>query len=164
MDISKFTFSHKGKTLNAYIGSAPGCGKESEYIRYFISNNITTIIRCCNDSEIKYSDELFNNNGLVIKKMGINDGSVPGNDVTKELDDLYKNLFSKNEQVNVFFHCVSGLGRAPTHTAYIVCKHMKTDPADFITTIRKKRSGSINKIQLDWIMDLTQFSGGCIIC
>lgn len=165
MDVSKFSFSYKGKTLNAHIGSAPNLGNEHQYVDYFNSNDITTIVRCCNDSEIKYNDDLFEENHVVVIKVGLVDGSVPSTSIAEELSKLYKNSFSKKTKtVNIFFHCVSGLGRAPTWTAYIVCKHMKIDPTEYVSMIRKQRTGSINTKQLHWIVNQQHQSNGCIIC
>jgi len=165
MDVSKFSFSHKGKTLNTHIGSAPNLGNETQYIDYFNNNDITTIVRCCNDSEIKYNDVSFTDNSIVVIKVGLVDGSVPTTQITEELSELYGNSFSsqKSKTVNIFFHCVSGLGRAPTWAAYIVCKYMKVDPTDYVTVIREQRSGAINNKQLHWIIDQKYQSSGCII-
>jgi protein-tyrosine phosphatase len=166
MDVSKFSFSYKGKTLNAHIGSAPNLGNENQYIDYFNSNDITTIVRCCNDSEVKYNEIPFINNHIIVIKVGLIDGSVPTTKITEELSKLYGNLFSakKSKTVNIFFHCVSGLGRAPTWAAYIVCKHMKADPANYVIVIRKQRTGAINNKQLHWIIDQKYESPACIVC
>ena len=164
MDVSKFSFSHKGNTLNAHIGSAPNLGNENQYVDYFNSNDITTIVRCCNDSEIKYSDSPFIDNHIVVINVGLIDGSVPSVKITKELSQLHRNIFSSKKTVGIFFHCVSGLGRAPTWAAYIVCRHMNVDPSDYVVAIRKQRTGSINSKQLNWIIEQQYQSSKCIIC
>ena len=168
-DITKFTFdvlnaSFCGgrdrsciRSINVFIGSAPRSGYEDSYIKFFKKNNINAIVRCCMDHEIEYDEKIFKDGGVDVVKIELRDGSVPDGEFGKALDDVYREYISDNSS-NVFFHCVSGLGRSPTCAVYALCNNTNINHYDCVRKIRSVRRESINGRQMKWID--TKFSSG----
>jgi hypothetical protein len=163
IDIDTFKFTSKGRSINIHIGSAPKTGTEDSYVKYFSSNGIGTIIRCCESPSC--DETIFSNNSIAVIDIGFEDGNPPSDVIIPKLDDIYRKLFPKGTKIaNVFIHCQSGLGRAPTCAGYLACKYFKTDSVQFISDVRKKRSGSINMKQLNWLMRIKKNKdNGCTI-
>jgi protein-tyrosine phosphatase len=159
MNIDKFTFTKGTRQFTFHIGSAPSDNMLEMYIKYFSRNKIVHIFRFCDNSSC--DESILQSAGFKIIDLPFDDGGGPPINVRHYLDSFFNNSLKTDE--NVYFHCVAGLGRAPTCMGYVVCKYIGVDPLNFITLVRKKRAGAFNKKQLYWLQDLTPYNNGCCV-
>ena len=150
MDIS----SYKVNSKEFLIGSSPTILNELNYLKYFIDNKVSLIVKICKEN--LYNKQLFIENKIDIIENIQNDGLYPDDNNIKILDNIYENYIKNNKKI--FFHCKAGIGRAPTFLGYIVIKYLNKNSNDFITEIRKIRENSINSVQLKWLFDLNSNS------
>ncbi len=129
----------KYKHLKIHISETPTVMTLSYFIDYISKNQIKHIVRLC---ESKYSSDLFSNINFYDWEM--NDGSEPSNEIISKWNDVVK----LNEPILV--HCVAGLGRAPTLAAIALIEN-QMEPTEAINLIRKKRRGTFNSKQLDFV-------------
>ena len=78
--------------------------------------------------------------------------------------DLCANRFYKEKSKGaIAIHCVAGLGRAPLLVAIAIIESGR-DYTDAVSLIRKKRSGCINKAQLEYLKSYKPMKAqGCCV-
>ncbi len=145
MDISIYKVDSK----EFLIGSSPTFLNEVNYLKYFIDNKISLIVKICKEN--LYDKQTFIDNNIDIIENIQDDGLYPDKDNKIILDKIYENYVKKDKKI--FFHCKAGIGRAPTFLGYIVIKYLNKNSNDFITEIRQIRKNSINSIQLKWLFE-----------
>ena len=99
------------------------------------------------------------------QNMSYKDGTTPPKDVLKSWLDLCFLKFEKEKSKGaIAVHCVAGLGRAPLLVA-IALIESGHDYTDAVQLIRKKRSGCINRAQLEFLKQYepTRSKGCCSI-
>lgn len=157
MDIS----SYKVNSKEFLIGSSPTILNELNYLKFFIDNKVSLIVKICKEN--LYNKQLFIENKIDIIENIQDDGLYPDENNKKILDNIYENYIKNNKKI--FFHCKAGIGRAPTFLGYIVIKYLNKNSNDFIIEIRQIRKNSINSIQLRWLFDFNKNikKNNCII-
>lgn len=121
-------------------------------------NNITDIINTCS---YHYNYESTNalKDFCEIHDYCIDDGSYPNDSMIKKWIQLTYDLFYSKHVSDGFnkkvalIYCVSGLGRAPLFVcmSMIICEDI--DPLNAIKTIRKYKNNSLNKIQVNFLLE-----------
>ena len=97
--------------------------------------------------------------------MSYKDGTTPPKEVLKTWLDLCFNKFQKEKSKgSIAIHCVAGLGRAPLLVAIALIESGR-DYTDAVQLIRKKRSGCINRAQLEYLRNYkpTMAKSCCVI-
>ena len=120
-----------------------------DYIELLKFNKIKHVIRVC--SENTYPKYMLEENGFFFLEFKIKDGCVPTLEEKEKWINNYNILKSKGIK-NFAIHCVSGLGRAPLFMALALVVNDEFDPYDVITLIRNNRKGSLNSIQVKYII------------
>jgi protein tyrosine phosphatase type 4A len=130
------------------VMDAPTDANIQHYIEILKKNDASVLVRAC---EPTYSANSIIDSGVRVEEMAFADGDPPPDEiVTKWLDLVDKEFFSKESPRTIAVHCVAGLGRAPGLVA-IALIEAGMDPLDAIELIRKKRRGAINSRQLKYI-------------
>lgn len=99
------------------------------------------------------------------QNMSYKDGTTPPKEVLKTWLDLCFNKFQKEKSKgSIAIHCVAGLGRAPLLVAIALIESGR-DYTDAVQLIRKKRSGCINRAQLEYLRNYkpTMAKSCCVI-
>ena len=145
INITDLTFIEY-KTKRFYISHSPNKDNIENFIIQLEKNNIKHVVRLCKPL---YDSLQIENQGICLYDLNIPDGSVPNAEIIQEWNNIIKNIQS-NESILV--HCVAGLGRAPMMVAVtLINEQMK--PYEAIEYIRKCRPGSINKKQLEFLIN-----------
>jgi protein tyrosine phosphatase type 4A len=145
INITNLTFIEY-KTKRFYISHAPTRDNIENFITQLEKNNIKHVVRLCKPT---YDSLQLESQGICLYDLDIPDGSAPDAEQIQEWEQILKNV-QPSEAVLV--HCVAGLGRAPMMVAIaLINEQMK--PYEAIEYIRKCRPGSINKKQLEFLVN-----------
>jgi protein tyrosine phosphatase type IVA len=135
--------------------------KLAEYAEFFYANDITHIIRVCDDITYDAKDlfklvQSASYEIVIHDQFKFEDGGVPSDEMALDFLDFIHELVAKNEdkEICVAVHCVSGLGRAPILICMSVLMYLpKWEPEDVVEWIRQYRRGAVNKKQLTWLRE-----------
>jgi len=147
----------KGK-IDYILSSCPNSNNIQEYSTFLKNNNVKYLINLC-DSQ--YSLEYLDN--IVYKNIIIQDGTIPNENQLNVIKEICKDCIAS--QQNIVIHCVSGMGRAPCVLGVLLIEYENYENIYCIEAIRKKRKGSINSVQLKYLMNykLNKKESSCII-
>ncbi len=145
INITNLTFIEY-KTKRFYISHAPTRDNIENFITQLEKNNIKHVVRLCKPT---YDSLQLESQGICLYDLDIPDGSAPDLEHIQEWEQILKNVHPSEA---VLVHCVAGLGRAPMMVAIaLINEQMK--PYEAIEYIRKCRPGSINKKQLEFLVN-----------
>lgn len=139
----------KIKSLRVLLTCSPDESSIEEYSRFMKSNGVTDVFCFCN---LGYDPTVLGTHEIKFHHLQFEDGSHPPLEILGEFDDKINQILENSEIPTISIHCQAGMGRAPTMLAYVMISRYGWDSADSVHAIRKKRTGSINKKQLDWIL------------
>ncbi|XP_071458629.1 dual specificity protein phosphatase CDC14B isoform X4 [Marmota flaviventris] len=105
------------------------------YIPYFKTHNVTTIIRL---NKRMYDAKRFTDAGFDHHDLFFADGSTPTDAIVKEFLDI-----CENAEGAIAVHCKAGLGRTGTLIACYIMKHYRMTAAETIAWVRICRPGSV---------------------
>lgn len=151
--------------IRACISKSPTQSSIEQYVEFMIRENITDVFNFCNKDKDKtrYNHELLKSKGIKVHVLYFNDGDNPPHDILEGFNQIIDSIISKNDDskndsnnvVNVLFHCIAGLGRAPIMLAYLMISRFgynsKSKRYDVITKIREKRRYAFNSKQIEWV-------------
>ncbi|KXS20215.1 phosphatases II [Gonapodya prolifera JEL478] len=138
------------------ITDCPSDKTIDSYVDVFRQYGVKDVVRICD--ETVYKKEGFESHGVTVHdNMKFEDGGVPSDDVIRSwrllVDTLSRATQASSDQGPALaVHCVSGVGRAPV----LVCMTLVDagiDPIDAIEIVRKRRRGSLNKKQVNWLIE-----------
>lgn len=153
-----------GQTYRFLIMDAPRGPNISEYIREMKKRQVTDIVRVC--EEITYKAEDMEKAQITVHDMSFRDGTTPQADILQKWLTLCREKFVKNKASGtIAVHCVAGLGRAPLMVAIALIESGR-DYTKVVELIRNRRSGCINRRQLEFLKGYTPQGkqGCCVIC
>jgi cell division cycle 14 len=107
----------------------------SHYIKYFQSNNVSTVVRLNN---IDYDRNDFLKEGIDHKELFFPDGTSPTIEIVHEFLKI-----SEDAAGAIAVHCKQGLGRTGTLIACYLVKHFQFSVPESIAYIRLCRPGSV---------------------
>ena len=145
-DIQIYTFD----SIKVYISPSPTIQSIDFFIDYLHKEGIDHVTDLCNSKENEICTKLKSVDTIKFRRLKIDDGSHPSE---KQLHKLDKNLDKLDFGAKILLYCRAGLGRAPTVLAYIMISRFNYDYVDAIQEIRSKKKGSLNMIQIKWIID-----------
>ncbi|KAI6657265.1 Protein tyrosine phosphatase type IVA 3 isoform X1 [Oopsacas minuta] len=136
------------KELNFLLCPSPTDTTLSAFIKTLKEHDVTTLIRCCEQS---YSDEPLKKAGITLLDYDYPDGDVPPERLIESLITL---LGQKNVSVNpkeaICIHCKSGLGRGPLLAAIALIER-GLSAKETVDMLRGKIRGCINSKQLAYL-------------
>lgn len=133
------------KTGFKYIVTpSPDSNSISSYKNYLLKNNITTVVRLC--EEINYDDEYLLSSNINVEHMPLKDGDIPDIETVKK----WMNIIEKEEH-GIAVHCKAGLGRAPLFVCVGLIKIHGMSDMDAICFVRKEINGSLNLKQIEFL-------------
>lgn len=177
-DYVKFRLMTKTeKDVIVYLTGSPKSSSIEEYSRFMKDNGITDIFCFCKPD---YDTSIFSKLNIKYHNLEFQDGTAPTTEILDKFDltfDLIlkenaakienQKLAQKMTQMNddiklsneheinapiiINMHCYTGLGRAPTMLAYLMISRCGYGRNKSVKVIRKRRKGTINTKQLDWI-------------
>ncbi|KAK4885945.1 hypothetical protein RN001_002216 [Aquatica leii] len=134
----------------AFIGPTEGVIANGHpphhYIRYFLENDIKTVIRLNNKV---YDSSVFINAGIEHHELFFPDGSVP----TKQILLRFLNL-SETARAAIAVHCKAGLGRTGSLIGAYIIKHYRMSAREAIAWMRMCRPGSVIGQQQGWLEEI----------
>jgi len=153
------------KNLRFLIMDAPKPSNLHLYIKECKKYNVTTIVRI---SEPSYDKAEVEAAGIALHESYYPDGSSPPSEVIARWIEVLQMTFGKasgGEEPCIAIHCVAGLGRAPVLVAIALIEY-GMDAAQAVTTIREKRRGAINQVQLNYLESYQPVTrkSKCVIC
>ncbi len=148
----------KFKDLEFLISGSPYEENIYEFIDLLKFHNIKHVIRVC--VENTYPKYMLIDNGFFFYEFKIIDGNITTVEEKKIWINLYNNL-KKNGIKNFAIHCVSGFGRAPLFLA-IALVNDGLEPYEAISFIRNHRKGSLNSLQVKYIINQKKNIQNCI--
>jgi protein-tyrosine phosphatase len=167
--ISIFDLKKQDLKIKVYISTSPTQTSIEQYVEFMIREKITDVFNF-SDKNIKkslYDHSILESNDIKVNILYFNDGGNPPIEILKQFDQIIDSLIEKKNNINVLFHCLSGLGRAPTMFTYLMMTRFgynnKLKRSEMITNIRKKRRYAFNASQLNWIysIEIKNYDSGC---
>jgi protein tyrosine phosphatase type 4A len=128
--------------FRVYFGSSPNSNNLNIFLENLKKCNIKLIVRLCEPSYSLPSDM------IQIQDLPI-PSCIPSKEVIRQWNDI---LDSINE--NIYIHCDSGLGRAPTMIA-IALLQKDVEPHIAVQMLRTINKKLFNNIQLKFIFNYT---------
>lgn len=135
----------KGK-INYLLSSCPNDNEIEQYSTLLKQNNIKYLV---NFSDTKYS--LMNFDNIEYRNILIEDGSIPNENQLYQWKKICNDCINENK--NIALHCLSGMGRAPSMLCISLIEYEGYNNIDAVELVRKKRKGSINSLQLKYILN-----------
>lgn len=162
MDYTEFsedctTFDLVTKDNQKFIIHISGSPK-SEYIKEFSeflkSKEITDTFCFC---DFSYDSTVIERNNIRFHDLFFPDGRNPPHEIISKFDKIIDEIILQNSPTKhlpiiINMHCLAGMGRAPTMLAYFMISRCGFERPNAIEIIRQRRRGSINRIQLYWIL------------
>jgi len=146
------------------IMDAPRTSNIPEYLREMKKRRVTDIVRVC--EEETYKKEVMENANIKVYDFAYKDGTTPPKEVLTNWLELCSTRFQKEKSTGaIAIHCVAGLGRAPLLVAIAIIESGR-DYTDAVSLIRQKRSGCINKAQLEYLKSykpMMKSQGCCVV-
>lgn len=145
------------------IMDAPRDSNIPEYIREMKKRRVTDIVRVCEDET--YKKDVMENANIKVHDMAYKDGTTPPKEILSKWLDLCATKYNKERSNGaIAIHCVAGLGRAPLLVAIAIIESGR-DYTDAVSLIRQKRSGCINKAQLEYLKSYKPMKpkGCCVV-
>jgi len=124
----------------------PVSRRQFEWIK---SQGIDTVLTL---TEYPVNPELVAGLGLTIKHLPLNNHMRPPDESLREAVAFLERCV--NEGSNVLVHCAAGKGRTGMVLASYLVMDYDMKPRDAIETIRRKRPGSIEKVQEEAVLGL----------
>lgn len=135
------------RSMRFLITEQPQDVTMDSYIKILQDHKVTHLV-CATDPTYK-TDELVSS-GISVSELSFPDGSAPNQDIVDKWLSLVHKEFQDDPETCIGVHCVTGLGRAPVLVAVALIElGMKYE--DAIELIRKKRRGTINSKQLEFL-------------
>jgi protein tyrosine phosphatase type 4A len=148
--VTKPSLIESGK-IRLLIMDAPKDSNLHLYLKECEKHNVVSIIRICNPSYSKAEVEAA---GISLHEMYYPDGSSPPMDIierwVKVLTEVFDTADVATRKPCIALHCVAGLGRAPVLAAIALIEY-GTDAITAVTSIRERRRGAINAVQLNYL-------------
>lgn len=143
-------------TLRLLILDAPSASNLGNYINALQHAGVKHLVRVCAQ---RYRSDIVEMANIKTHAWPFEDGSPPPNTVVDQwlalLDSEIRGVGGDGRCPLVAVHCVAGLGRAPILVAVALVEYGVFAPLDAVSYIRERRKGSINQVQLDWLMQYT---------
>jgi len=143
-------------TLRLLILDAPSASNLGNYINALQHAGVKHLVRVCAQ---RYRSDIVEMANIKTHAWPFEDGSPPPNAVVDQwlalLDSEIRGVGGDGRCPLVAVHCVAGLGRAPILVAVALVEYGVFAPLDAVSYIRERRKGSINQVQLDWLMQYT---------
>jgi protein-tyrosine phosphatase len=149
-----------GKDMQIYLSKKPKSSSIEEFSRFMKDKGVTDIFCFC---ELDYDTSIYDNYNLRFHHLEIEDGKIPNKELLEKFNKIIKSIIENSESLNINLHCQSGMGRAPTILAYLVINYCNVDNITCIEYIRRKRKGSFNQTQLEWILTIKNKKSCCLI-
>ena len=134
------------KTKRFYISQSPTDENIGDFIKLIKINGIRHVVRLCKPT---YDFRLIENESIYFYDLEMQDGTVPSK---KQIDQWSNIVDNVGEDEGILVHCVAGLGRAPVMVT-ISLLNEQMEPFEAIELIRRKRPGSINSKQLEFLIN-----------
>jgi protein tyrosine phosphatase type IVA len=143
-------------TLRLLILDAPSASNLGNYINALQHAGVKHLVRVCSQ---RYRSDIVEMANIKTHGWPFEDGSPPPNTVIDQwlalLDSEIRGVGGDGRCPLIAIHCVAGLGRAPILVAVALVEYGMFAPLDAVSYIRERRKGSINQVQLDWLMQYT---------
>lgn len=145
------TTTDGGNRIVVHLSDSPKPSSIENFSRFMRANAVTDVFCFCNHD---YDVVTFLNNGIEFHDLTFRDGMYPDDHTLKKFDEIMDVLLKKSNagEIIINMQCQSGLGRAPTVLAYLMITRCGYNGIHSINEIRKKRRGSFNHRQLNWIL------------
>jgi protein tyrosine phosphatase type 4A len=151
-------YSHRSSVIkwqkcpvNFVITDCPSNDTLPIYIQVFSTENVKDLIRISQNDV--YDKATLEMEGIKVwDDLKFEDGTVPSPQIVAKLRNIIRYIVLRGEKPGLAIHCVSGIGRAPLFATISLCDY-GMDPLDAIELVRSKRRGSLNRKQVDWIVD-----------
>ena len=177
-DYAKFSLMTKTKRdIIVYLTGAPKSASIEEYSRFMKDNGVTDIFCFCKPD---YDTSNFSQLDIKYHNLEFPDGTAPTVDILDKFDVTFDLILKTNSTkienqkltqkktqpdekltktnkhemdvpIIISMHCYTGMGRAPTMLAYLMISRCGYGRNKSVNVIRKRRKGTINSKQLDWI-------------
>jgi len=145
INITQLTFIEY-KTKRFYIGQSPTDENIRIFVKSLVANNIKHVVRLCKPM---YDHTIIENENIYFYDLEMPDGLVPDKNIINQWNKINENVLDGE---GILVHCVAGLGRAPLMVAISLINELM-EPFEVIDLIRKKRPGSINSKQLEFLIN-----------
>jgi protein tyrosine phosphatase type 4A len=126
--------------FRVYFGPSPNSNNLNIFLDKLKKYNIYMIVRLCESSYSLPSDM------IQIQNLPI-PSCIPSKEVIRQWNDILDSING-----NIYIHCESGLGRAPTMIA-IALLQKEVEPHNTIQILRKINKNLFNNIQLKFIFN-----------
>lgn len=146
------------------IVDAPNNSSLPAYIEELQRNRVQHMVRVCSAT---YDSQLLESAGIHVHGWSFDDGAPPPEEVIanwltllQQVLDAYLSEAAAALKAKglpplpptIAVHCIAGLGRAPVLVAIALMELGGLSPLDAASTVRDKRKGAINQVQLTWLM------------
>ena len=156
--------------MNFIVMDAPSEDNALEYAGELKSKGVLHLVRTC---EGRYSDRVFEDQGIQVHEFYFSDGSAPPKHIIQEWLNLVKSTFFQHGKLKkqegtqpcIAVHCLAGLGRAPVLVA-IALIEAGLDPQHVTKLIRRNRNGALNVYQIKFLNEykkIGMFQKSCCI-
>lgn len=143
-------------TLRILILDAPSAQNLGNYITALQHAGVKHLVRVCSQ---RYRSDIVEMANIKTHAWPFEDGSPPPQAVLDQwlglVDSEIRGVGEDGRCPLIAIHCVAGLGRAPILVAVALVEYGIFAPLDAVSYIRERRKGSINQVQLDWLMQYT---------
>jgi protein tyrosine phosphatase type 4A len=143
-------------TLRLLILDAPSAQNLGNYITALQHAGVKHLVRVCAQ---RYRSDIVEMANIKTHAWPFEDGSPPPQPVLDQwlalVDAEIRGVGEDGRCPLIAIHCVAGLGRAPILVAVALVEFGTFAPLDAVSYIRERRKGSINQVQLDWLMQYT---------
>jgi protein tyrosine phosphatase type 4A len=148
----------KTNKINFILSPSPTQYNILEYSKMLKKQNVKYVVNLCGTN---YDTSILDEIGVSYRPIHYPDGSIPTDFIIKEWKQICDKSIS--EYKNIAVHCISGLGRAPTLICFYLVYYEDWTSHGSIEHIRKLRKGSINSIQLNYILNIKKKKNCCVI-
>lgn len=143
--------------LRLLILDAPSAQNLGNYITALQHAGVKHLVRVCAQ---RYRSDIVEMANIKTHAWPFEDGSPPPTAVIDQWlalidSEIRGGVGSDGRCPLIAIHCVAGLGRAPILVAVALVEYGQFAPLDAVSYIRERRKGSINQVQLDWLMQYT---------
>jgi len=157
-DTTHSPYSHRSSIIKSpkcpvtfVITDCPSNETLPAYVDVFATENVKDLIRISQNDV--YDKNTLEKEGIrVWDDLKFEDGSVPSAPIVAKLRNIIRYIVLRGQSPGLAIHCVSGIGRAPLFATMTLIDY-GMDPLDAIELVRSKRRGSLNRKQVDWIVD-----------
>lgn len=134
-----------------FITECPRIDQLEEFKHIIIKNKVNILIRILEPSQLYDVSDIPD---LIVENFtDFQDGSVPTTEIMERYIQIIEDAKKKYKNPNILGHCLSSMGRMPTFLGIsMIIEYPKMDRCDVIIYIRKKRPGSLNIKQINWLI------------